>query len=125
MLCDVKTSHVMRAMRYARKGDRPQVGVAEHVVMRLMEPYHKTGKNVTTDNYFTTLKTAKNLLQHNITMVGILRKNKKEIPAEPAIYDNVHTTAASVCITIPFHAEGCYHDSLLQGQTEKRCISML
>ena len=64
------------------KEDRPQVGVAEHVVISLMEPYHKTGQNVTTDNYFTSLRTAKNLLQHNITMAGILRKNKKKIPAE-------------------------------------------
>ena len=76
----VKTSYVMRAMRSAGKGDRPQVGVAQHVVMRLMEPYNKRRKNVTTGNYFTTLKTTKNLLQHNITMVGTMRKKKKEIP---------------------------------------------
>ena len=69
-------------MPYVVKEDRPHVGVVEHVVMRLMEPYHKTGQNVTTDNYFTSLKTAKNLLQHNITMVGTLLMNKKEIPAE-------------------------------------------
>ena len=50
--------------------------------MSLMEPYHNTGQNVSTDNYFTSLKTAKNLLQHNITMVGTLRKNKREIPLE-------------------------------------------
>ena len=59
-----------------------QIGVAEHVVMSLIEPYHNTGQNVTTDNHFTSLKTAKNLLQHNITMVGTLRKNKREIPLE-------------------------------------------
>ena len=47
-----------------------------------MEPYHNTGQNVTTDNHFTLLKTAKNFLQHNITMVGTLRKNKREIPLE-------------------------------------------
>ena len=48
--CDVKTSHVLRAMPYVGKEDRPHVGVAEHVVMSLMKPYHKTGQNVTTDN---------------------------------------------------------------------------
>ena len=82
MLCDVKSSCVLRAMPYVGKKDRPQVGVAEHLVVSLMEPYHKTGQNVTTDNYFTSLKTAKNFLRHNVTMVGALRKNKKEIPAE-------------------------------------------
>ena len=35
-LCDVKTSYVLRAMPYVGKEDRPQVGIAEHVVMSLM-----------------------------------------------------------------------------------------
>ena len=73
---------MLRAISYVGKEDRPQIGVAEHVVMSLMEPYHSTGQNVTTDNYFTSLKTAKNLVQHNITMVGTLQKNKREIPLE-------------------------------------------
>ena len=68
LLCDVKTFYLLRAMLYVGKEDRPQIGVAEHVVMNLMEPYHNTGQNVTTDNYFTSLKTTKNLLHHKITM---------------------------------------------------------
>ena len=80
MLCYVKTSYVLRATPYVGKEDRPQVGVAEHVVMSLMEPYHKTGQNVTTDNYITSLTTAENLLLQNITMAGTLRKNKRERP---------------------------------------------
>ena len=82
MLCDVKSSYALRAVPYVGGEDWSQVGVAKHVVMSLMEPYHKTGQNVTTDKYFTSLKTAKNLLQHNITKMGTLRKNKKVIPAE-------------------------------------------
>ena len=82
MLCDVKSSYVLRPRPYVGKEDRPQVGVEEHAVLSLMEPYHKTGKNMTTDNYFTLLNTARNLLQYNITMVGTLRKNKKKILAE-------------------------------------------
>ena len=82
LLCDVKPSYVLRAIPYVGKEDRPQIGVAEYVVMSLMEPYHNTEQNVTIDDYFTMLKTAKNLLQHNITMVGTLRKNKREISIE-------------------------------------------
>ena len=48
-------------MQYAGKKGRPQVGVAEHVVMCLMELYSKAEKNFTTENYFTMLKTTKNL----------------------------------------------------------------
>jgi len=82
MTCDVRTSYMLQATLYVGKEECPQIGVAEHVVTILMEPYHNTGQNVTTDNFFTSLKVAKNLLQHNITMVGTLRKNKREIPAE-------------------------------------------
>ena len=76
LLCEVKISYVLRAIPYGDKKDRPEIGVAEHVVMSLMEPYHNTRQNVTTDNYFTSLKTANNLLQHNITMVGTLRRTR-------------------------------------------------
>ena len=68
-------------MPYLGKEDHfDDVGVAEHVVLTLMNPYHKTGLNVTTDNFFTSMKTAKKLLEHDITMVGTLCSNKKEIP---------------------------------------------
>ena len=53
------------------KEDCPDdVGVAEHVVPPPVDPYHKT---------------AKKLLQHNATMVGALRSNKK-MPRE-LMYD--------------------------------------
>ena len=68
-------------MPYVGKKNRPQVSVAEHVIMNLMESYHKTGQNVTTDNYFTPLRATGNLLQqHNITMACTLPKNRREIP---------------------------------------------
>ena len=39
-------------MPYLGKEDRPDdVGVAEHVVLTLKDPYHKTSLNVTTDNF--------------------------------------------------------------------------
>ena len=76
LLWDVKTLYVLRSIPYVGKEDRSQIGVAEH------KSYHYTGQNFTTDNYVTTLNTAQNLLQHNITMVRTLRKKKREIPLE-------------------------------------------
>ena len=49
LLWDVKTSYELWSIPYVGKKDRPQIGVAEHVEMSLMEPYHNTGQNVTTD----------------------------------------------------------------------------
>lgn len=51
------------------------------VVQRLIQPISGTGRNVTCDNWFTSIPLAIDLLtNHKLTMVGTLRKNKGEIP---------------------------------------------
>lgn len=53
------------------------------VVKRLIMPISGTGRNVTMDNWFTSVPLAKSLLEdNNLTMIGTLRKNKKEIPKD-------------------------------------------
>lgn len=54
---------------------------AHSVVTRLLRHCSGTGRNVTTDNYFTSVPLANDLVHnHNITLVGTLRKNKREVP---------------------------------------------
>lgn len=51
------------------------------LVKRMIEPISGTGRNVTMDNWFTSVPLAKSLLEeHKLTVVGTLRKNKPEIP---------------------------------------------
>ncbi|TWW61346.1 hypothetical protein D4764_05G0014360 [Takifugu flavidus] len=52
----------------------------ESVVMRLMEPFLDEGRNVTTDNFFTSLSLAKRLLSRNTTILGTVNKIRQEIP---------------------------------------------
>ncbi|UYV73811.1 K02A2.6-like [Cordylochernes scorpioides] len=53
------------------------------VVERLCEPIKGTGRNVTMDNWFTSYSLALKLLQQfRLTIVGTLKRNKKEIPSE-------------------------------------------
>lgn len=51
------------------------------VVLRLIQPITKTGRNITMDNWFTSVDLAKDLMiNHNLTLVGTVRKNKRELP---------------------------------------------
>ena len=56
---------------------------AASVVKRLISTIDKSGRNITVDNYFTSIPLANDLLvNHKLTMVGTLRKNKREIPGK-------------------------------------------
>ena len=51
------------------------------VVLRLIKPISKSGRNITMDNWFSSIPLAKKLLkEHNLTSVATLRKSKMEIP---------------------------------------------
>lgn len=65
-----------------RTGANRAVGVAENVVMHLCEPYYRTARNVTFDNFFTSYDLAQNLRQNGLRCVGTVRKNKKFIPKD-------------------------------------------
>ena len=47
--------------------------------MRLLEPYFGMGKDVCTDNFFTSYNLAKLLLQKNLTLLGTTRKHRREV----------------------------------------------
>ena len=49
------------------------------VCLTLLQPYYKKGYNVTTDNYFTSLKLAEELKQKKTTILGAIRKQRREV----------------------------------------------
>lgn len=81
-----KTAYTCNLETYA--GNQPhgpykQSNSPTDVVMRLVEPVSGTHRNITGDNWFSSIPLAKNLLaDRGLTYVGTLRKNKREIPRE-------------------------------------------
>ena len=72
MVCDATTSFVLWAFPYVGR-EEIEVGLGEHVILSLMEPYKNTGLNVTTDNFLKTLSLVRRHLQSNMRMLVITR----------------------------------------------------
>ncbi|GBP45216.1 PiggyBac transposable element-derived protein 4 [Eumeta japonica] len=51
------------------------------LVLRLSENIYNTGRNITCDNFFTSIPLIDKLeSQHKLTVIGTIRKNKRELP---------------------------------------------
>lgn len=79
---DVKSKFIINGFPYLGKDATKEssVPLAEFVVVKLIEPYTYSGRNVTTDNFFTSLSLASKLLEKRTTLAGTVRANKKELP---------------------------------------------
>ncbi|XP_057675297.1 uncharacterized protein LOC130905701 isoform X2 [Corythoichthys intestinalis] len=79
---DVDSHYMINMFPYLGKDESPPAGhrLPDNVVLQLMEPFLDKGRNVTTDNFFTSMQLAKSLLQRKTTIVGTMKKTRREIP---------------------------------------------
>lgn len=85
MLTDAESKYMCNAYPYLGKAEdrAPEVNAAQHVVLQLAGPYLKKGRNVTTDNYFTTLSLARELKAQDTSLViGTVNRKRREVPPE-------------------------------------------
>ncbi|XP_029341493.1 piggyBac transposable element-derived protein 4-like [Acyrthosiphon pisum] len=91
-LVDVKNAYTFNLEVYAGQqpnGPYKMNNSAESVVKRMVQPVEGTKRNITMDNWFTSLPVVKYLLtEKQLTVVGTLRKNKTCIPKEFSISKN-------------------------------------
>ncbi|XP_029973968.1 piggyBac transposable element-derived protein 4-like isoform X5 [Salarias fasciatus] len=82
LACDLKSKYICNVLPDLGKDPSRPGGetLSEDVVMRLMEPFLDKGRNVTTDNFFTSLSLAQRLLSRNTTLLGTVNKTRQEIP---------------------------------------------
>lgn len=80
--CDAENHFAHNAEIYSgRKPNQPpETGLALKIVHKLLEPFYGSGRNVTVDNFFTSIPLAEQLLLKDLTLVGTLKKNKPEVP---------------------------------------------
>ncbi|VEN40135.1 unnamed protein product [Callosobruchus maculatus] len=85
-LVDAKTAYTFNLEPYV--GTQPDgpykfSNSPDEIVLRLVHPVEGTNRNITGDNWFTSIPLVKKLLEEKkLTYVGTLRKNKREIPLE-------------------------------------------
>ena len=81
LLCDCLTGYIFNGMPYiGRQGNHRNVGLSANVMKFLSQPLHLTGVNITTDNWFSGYQLATDLLQKQITLLGTMRRNRRELP---------------------------------------------
>jgi hypothetical protein len=87
MMCDCATKYMMNAKVYLGKENINKVarGLAGDVVCTLVQPISgqdRGGRNVKTDNFFTSVDLANQLKNKKLTLFGTMKQNKREIPQE-------------------------------------------
>lgn len=90
LLCmtDAHSSYLYNAYIYCGKesdgstlsAEERKLQIPTQAVVRLTKCIFKTNRNVTFDNWFTSLEVAQHLSKNGLTIVGTMRSNKPQIP---------------------------------------------
>ncbi|XP_036317699.1 piggyBac transposable element-derived protein 4-like, partial [Rhagoletis pomonella] len=82
-ICDSQTYYPLTAQIYTGKSNNVrEINQGERVVKDLVSYYKNSGRNVTCDNFFTSIALADSLANWQISLVGTMKKNKACLPAE-------------------------------------------
>ena len=83
-ICDSTSHYVLKIDVYkGRKlGEPRKTNLGSKLVLKLSEPFNKSGRNIACDNFFTNLELGRKLLMQNLTIVGTIQKNRSELPAK-------------------------------------------
>ncbi|GFV88442.1 piggyBac transposable element-derived protein 4 [Trichonephila clavipes] len=82
LAADVDSKYVLNSFPYLGKDEErhENLSLSEYFVLRLVEPFVTKGRNISTNNIFTTLNLPQILKTKNITLTGTMKRNRKEVP---------------------------------------------
>ncbi|KAE8745002.1 hypothetical protein FOCC_FOCC008414 [Frankliniella occidentalis] len=117
ILADPKSKYMCNAAPYLGKMEDKDTSLTagEHVVLSLADPYLKQGRNITTDNYFTSLNLAKILKSKQTSLVGTMNRARREVPQE------VKVARGELHSTVFLKSEHATM-TIYQGKVEKNVI---
>ena len=81
-LCEAGTGFALNAMIYTgRRANEPvHRNLATDVVLQLTQPFFGSNRDIVTDHFFTSHSLAVRLLENALTLLGTIRKHRREIP---------------------------------------------
>lgn len=82
MICDSESKYMHEGIIYVGKQPNQDVNkkISLDIVLELTKPIVNSGKNITMDNWFTSIPLARELIKRKLTLVGTIKSNKPEIP---------------------------------------------
>ncbi|GFX61711.1 piggyBac transposable element-derived protein 4 [Trichonephila clavipes] len=80
---DVDSKYVLNGFPYlGYDEERPEnLSLSEYVVLYLIESFENKGRNITADNFFTTLNLSQMLKIKNTSLTGTMKRNRKKVSA--------------------------------------------
>ena len=82
LLANASSYYVSNLQMYTGKDESRTEELGMHVVLSLTNHLYRTRGNVTSENFFTSLKLARKLSLERMTLVGTIGSNRKEVPKE-------------------------------------------
>ena len=109
LLVDVRSKYLCNGKPYLGKDPtrNRENDLPTDVCLWLMQPFLKKGYNVTMDNYFTSINLAEKLKTEKTTLLGTIRKQRKEISkveemikGKPLYFSEIYQSPSKTTLTI-------------------------
>lgn len=90
--CDAGTSYPLACEVYLGRqlGSEHEINQGARALKSFAKRWLRSGRNIVTDNFFTSIQLAEDLLIDHTTLVGTIRKNKPDIPKQMTLKENSH-----------------------------------